>query len=176
MNESFAQFVEATAPALRRFFRKRVGDDGEADDLAQTAYEVLLRHPLFNPSHPGAVGFLRRKARWLVLDHWRRAARAPQQLPTDLPHRDTAETGLELETGDLRARVQRAVAALPGPQREIVLRHLQGRSHSEIAADLALPIHTVYGRFHQAKMTLRRALCSAARSSTSACGAAKRRV
>jgi DNA-directed RNA polymerase specialized sigma24 family protein len=63
-----------------------------------------------------------------------------------------------VDAKDLQERVRRAVAALPRRYRVIVRRHLNGMSHAQIATTLALPIRTVYNRFHRAKDLLRHLL------------------
>lgn len=65
------------------------------------------------------------------------------------------------ETAELRGLLQRALAALPEVQRQIVLLHdLEGWKHREIAERLELPSGTVRSHLHFARKALRQALGS----------------
>ncbi|HEY5989661.1 MAG TPA: bifunctional nuclease domain-containing protein [Streptosporangiaceae bacterium] len=59
------------------------------------------------------------------------------------------------EIAEIAARVRGAIAALPDGQRNAVLLfYLQGLSHREVAAELAISIGAVKSRLHQARVSL----------------------
>ena len=159
----FAQFVEATYARLVAFLVRQVGDREAAADVAQAVYHAAFLRPDFDPSRPDAFGFLRRKARWLVQDHRRRRARDPGRLPAELPDRKGGRPDQLMGLEELRERVWDGVGRLSAPHRAIVVRHLRGMSHGQIAADLGLPVQVVYRRFHQAKAILRHLLSQGGR-------------
>jgi bifunctional DNase/RNase len=89
-----------------------------------------------------------------VSRRWRRQLGAEIPLaashPAEQPGPDEAA-----EAAELRARVRRAVAALPAGQRAAVwLFYLQGLSHREVAAELGISIGAVKARLHQARAAL----------------------
>lgn len=59
------------------------------------------------------------------------------------------------EIADLAGRVRAAIAALPSGQRKAVLLfYLEGLSHREVAAELAISVGAVKSRLHQARASL----------------------
>jgi RNA polymerase sigma-70 factor (ECF subfamily) len=65
----------------------------------------------------------------------------------------------ELERGELRGRIQRAIDALPeDARRTFLLREVDGLSYAEIARSLRIPKGTVMSRLHYARRRLRATL------------------
>ena len=82
----------------------------------------------------------------------RRAARVAEASDETLPDEALAEKQRQV-------RVQKALAELPSDQQEVVaLAYLEGLSHSEIAARLAMPLGTVKSRMRIAYQKVRAAL------------------
>ncbi len=152
------QFVRATYHSLLAFVLRMVRDSATAEDIAQTAYEQVFRDPTFDPSRPDAVGFLKQNARWRAQEHRRQSRRKPGSLPAGLSDSGAGQPDQTMEREEVRQRVGRAVDQLPAAQRVIMVRHLSGMEHEQVAADLQLPVKLVYSRFHNGKAALRRLL------------------
>lgn len=96
-------------------------------------------------------------ARRTAIDIHRREARRPTAGLDEVPA--TAPGVVELPVGVERsyevAAVRAALDALPGDEREIVrLQHLDGLTHTEIAARLGVPVGTVKSRSFRAHRRL----------------------
>jgi RNA polymerase sigma-70 factor, ECF subfamily len=138
---------------------QRVRDRATAEDILQDAWLAVLGNAAFDPSRgPAAVSFLHRKARWLVRDYYRRQARSPAPLSAGLADGRAREPHQSLERSEIQEQVRFAVAELSEAQRAVMVRHLAGMDHEQIAADLAVPVHVVYRHFHAGKENLRRLL------------------
>lgn len=146
-----AEFV-ALIPRLRRYARALVGDRSGADDLVQDTLERAwarlhlwqrgtdLRAWLFTVMHN-------------VHANRARAFRAHSEFDEDAPEAGfkPAEDGL-LELRDL----ERALAALPVEQREVLLLvALEEMSYAETASTLGIPSGTVMSRLSRARERLR---------------------
>jgi RNA polymerase sigma-70 factor, ECF subfamily len=153
--------------ALARTYRLRafhfalqlVGNRDDAMDVTQEAFLRLHRHwQRRDPERPFAP-WLYSIVRNLAIDlHRRRATRGNQE--GDVEGRDEGP-GPEIlaEQSEQKAAVWRAISALPGPLREVViLRHLHGLSYSEIAEAAGVPVTTVNNRLHDARERLRQQL------------------
>jgi RNA polymerase sigma factor (sigma-70 family) len=91
-----------------------------------------------------------------VARRWLREVRC-SALPPDAALADGAASPDEqVEAEQMAADVRRAVAALADGQRDAVLLfYLQGLSHREVAAELAISVGAVKARLHQARAALR---------------------
>lgn len=156
-SRAFAALVGRHQQAVRGFLRRYVGDWVEADDCAQEAFVTAWRRldrfegrSSFR-SWVSGIGLRiardarRSRGRAMIRDHaW--AAQAE----------GAAEQGAALEDS---LALQRAMAALPEPQRAAVALCLgEGFSHSEVAAILSLPIGTVKSHVARGRDRLLRAL------------------
>lgn len=149
---SDAQSLIALIPRLRRYARALVGDRATADDLVQDTLERawsklhLYRHGtdlrawLFTVMHNVHVNRVR-------------AARPTDPLDDGMPElAQRATQGDALLVRDL----QRAVAALPAEQREVLLLvALEDLSYDETARVLGIPIGTVMSRLARAREKVR---------------------
>ena len=155
------------------FLRRSVGDPTLAEDLLQ---EVFLRVIKARAEWKGEAKFttwVYAIARNLCVDHARRAVHRDAR-SLDAPTRpddDANETlhdrlatdardaeGLTSD-GQVRARVDAAVAALPPDQREVfLLREVMDMPFAEIAAVVGAPEPTVKSRMRYALERLREAL------------------
>ncbi|MBA3671953.1 MAG: sigma-70 family RNA polymerase sigma factor [Gemmatimonadaceae bacterium] len=85
----------------------------------------------------------------------RRKVRDTDELPESvaLPFRDPAESG------ELRERLQSALAKLSARQRAVIVMHdVEGFTHGEIGVALGIPDGTARSDLHHARATLRRLL------------------
>jgi RNA polymerase sigma-70 factor (ECF subfamily) len=142
----------ALIPRLRRYARALVGDRAAADDLVQDTLERAwaklhlfrggtdLRAWLFTVMHNVHVNQVR-------------AARPTEALDEELPElAQRAVQGDALLVRDL----ERALAALPAAQREVLLLvALEDLSYEETAQVLGIPIGTVMSRLARAREKLR---------------------
>jgi RNA polymerase sigma-70 factor (ECF subfamily) len=148
----------ALLPRLRRFARGLAGSRDDADDLVQGACERALRS--IDSWQPGTRldSWMYRILHNLWVDqHRRRRHEAPIE-DADLKvggedGRRTAESRLEL------AEVRAQIAALPEPQRDVlVLVCIEDMSYREAAETLSVPIGTVMSRLARARASLAAAL------------------
>ena len=136
-------------------------DAATAEELAQeTLLTVWRKAQLYSGEKGSATTWIFTIARNLRIDRLRREV-AWQELPEG--HDETASTDIlpdeAVSEGQRRIRVQEALASLPGDQKEVVsLSYLEGLSHSEIAARLALPLGTVKSRMRLAYQKIREAV------------------
>ena len=149
---SDARSLVALIPRLRRYARALVGDRAGADDLVQDTLERAwaklhlfrqgtdLRAWLFTVMHNVHVNRIR-------------AARPTEALDDDMPElAQRAAQGDALLVRDL----DRAIAALPPAQREVLLLvALEDLSYEEAAQVLGIPIGTVMSRLARAREKLR---------------------
>jgi RNA polymerase sigma-70 factor, ECF subfamily len=154
------------------FLRRSVGDPTLAEDLLQ---EVFLRVIKARAEWKGEAKFttwVYAIARNLCVDHARRAVhRDARSLDAPTRRDDDGETlhdhlasptrdaeGLASD-GQVRARVDQAIAALPADQREVfLLREVMDMPFAEIAAVVGAPEPTVKSRMRYALERLREAL------------------
>jgi RNA polymerase sigma-70 factor, ECF subfamily len=155
------------------FLRRSVGDATIAEDLLQ---EVFLRVIKARAEWKGEAKFttwVYAIARNLCVDHARRAVhrdtrsldaptRTDQENPETL-HDRLASNERDAEgsasDGEVRARVDAAVAALPADQREVfLLREVMDMPFAEIAVVVGAPEPTVKSRMRYALERLREAL------------------
>ncbi|MEO8716666.1 MAG: RNA polymerase sigma factor [Burkholderiales bacterium] len=149
---SDAQSLIALIPRLRRYARALVGERAAADDLVQDTLERawsklhLYRHGtdlrawLFTVMHNVHVNQVR-------------AARPTAPLDDEMPElAQRAVQGDALLVRDL----ERALAALPAAQREVLmLVALEDLSYDETARVLGIPIGTVMSRLARAREKVR---------------------
>jgi RNA polymerase sigma-70 factor (ECF subfamily) len=151
LNELFRRY----RPAIHGFFRRRIVDPAQAEELAQETFLALLHaakryepRALFRTYlYAIALKILRAHRRKTIF----RAAffARPQAIP-DIAKRDPTETDLW---------VRRAMAQLEATDREILLlREFEQLSYAEIADLLHLPLNTVRSRLFRARTALRQLL------------------
>jgi RNA polymerase sigma factor (sigma-70 family) len=135
------------APVLRRFFRNRLPDREDADDLVQEVFVRLTRADdvsgLRNPA-----AWLQRVARNLLFDRARsgEARQVQLRVPMDeaqLPAIAPEQTA-GIEAQDMFHRYEAALAALGERSREVFLLHrIDELTYREIAARLGITVATV---------------------------------
>jgi RNA polymerase sigma-70 factor, ECF subfamily len=115
---------------------RRLGDRGRAEDATQQAFAAVWRSAAtYAPEHGAGARWLFTVARSAIVEH---APRKPD--PESVA-----------DEGWLAFRVHAAVAELPEPERVLLeLAYWGGRSHSEIAELLGLPLGTVETRTRSA--------------------------
>ena len=140
--------------------RRMLGEDSEAEDVAQEALLRLWRSAgKIEIGEAGLRPWLNRVAANLCLDRLRTRKIAPQTLD-EMPDVGTpALQQLGLEEAQLTKRVDRALQDLPERQRlALVLFHYQGLSQGEAAAALDVSQDALESLLARARRSLRTAL------------------
>ncbi|MCC6349561.1 MAG: sigma-70 family RNA polymerase sigma factor [Candidatus Eisenbacteria bacterium] len=154
-------FKAAAAPALR-FSRVFCRDPHEAEDLAQDVMATLLRTL---PRFRGDASL----STWTYTVARRACGRRRQRLARERPLAEVSQA-LEAappEAGPLRSlerrqlgeALERAIAALPAAQRDVVvLRDVEGLTAAEVGRILGIGERAVKSRLHRARLALRERL------------------
>ncbi len=153
--------LEAFEILYRRYARpvyglalRRLRDRERASDATQRAFAAIWRSaPTYGPERNGGARWLFTVARNAIADDARRASRTLLAASTELPEAASRPPASEsvAEDGWLAFRVHAAVAELPEPERvPLELAYWGGRSRSEIAELLGLPLGTVETRTRSA--------------------------
>jgi RNA polymerase sigma factor (sigma-70 family) len=178
-NEQIASAVRRERGRLRAFIRRRVLDDGEAEDILQDVlYELVAAYRRLQPLEEVGA-WLFRVARNRITDVFRKKRAVPigaltepvQALATDVL--DGAEAPV-LEDLLLRADdapdvalarqmllddLAAAIEELPSEQRDVFIAHeLEGASFKDLAERTGAPLNTLLARKHYAVKHLRRRL------------------
>jgi len=160
---AFEAFFRAHGPAVHRFLRDLVRDDGLAEELtSDVMVEVWRSASKFGARsrvRTWAFGIAHHKA----IDALRK--RRPIALPLDAVL-DAASPASDPEAAALRSddrrRLERALASLSLEHRAVLeLTYVEGFSQSEIAEIVDCPVATVKTRAFYAKQRLRDALATA---------------
>jgi RNA polymerase sigma-70 factor (ECF subfamily) len=155
-----------------QFLRRSVGDPVLAEDLLQEVFLRVIKARLEWKGESKFTTWVYAIARNLCVDHARRAvhrdARSldaptrPDEEASETLHDRLADGGRDAEglasDGEVRARVEAAVASLPPDQREVfLLREVMDMPFAEIAAVVGAPEPTVKSRMRYALERLREA-------------------
>jgi len=165
--DAFAELVRRYADKIFNLAYRMTGDRAEAEDLAQETFIRAYRGlPGFKPGHPFGA-WLYRIAVNVCLSQRRHASNGMvESLDADEESfgaiADSAVSIADLaERHEIQARVQQAILTLPPMYRAVViLYHLEGRSYSEIADMLGLPLNTVRTHLHRGRALLRETLAT----------------
>lgn len=156
-----------------QFLRRSVGDPVLAEDLLQEVFLRVIKARMEWKGESKFTTWVYAIARNLIVDHARRAvhrdARSldaptrPDEEASETLHDRLADSGRDAEgltsDGEVRARVEAAVASLPPDQREVfLLREVMDMPFAEIAAVVGAPEPTVKSRMRYALERLREAL------------------
>ncbi|RYV51641.1 SigE family RNA polymerase sigma factor [Pengzhenrongella frigida] len=136
----FTVFMERAAPGLARTAWLLCGDEHRAEELVQQALmRTYLSWSTARQRDP--LAYTRRTLANLRIDTWRKRRREVLMDPRDVPEGAVASAA---EGHAERDQLVRALATLSTRQRRIVvLRHLDGLSEREVAADLGVSVGTV---------------------------------
>jgi RNA polymerase sigma-70 factor (ECF subfamily) len=147
---AFEQIVRDHQQHVWRFLRRLLGDDAQAEDVAQETFlRVYRRLPTF--------AFQARFSTWIFqvarnagIDELR-ARQRRERLVDAVPPPPTATSG----PGQARVEIEAALASLPVDLREaLVLVEVLGLRYAEVAAVLDVPVGTVKSRVFTARVRL----------------------
>ena len=142
-------------PVFRYVYALTGGSQDDAEDLtAETFLRAWKARHQFHGEMDSAIAWLIGIAKRLVIDDYRRTARATRNLTADL---DTESTPEQIAIQDEQERILfRLVADLPDEQREIVvLRHLLGWRVNDIASHMGVSENKISVNLHRTLSKLR---------------------
>jgi RNA polymerase sigma factor (sigma-70 family) len=166
--------VRRDGSRLRNFIRRRVADDGEAEEILQEVfYELVEAYRLMKPIEQ-VSGWLFRVARNRITDLFRKKKPvAFSEIPTavgadgealhleDLLPSPDAGPDAAYARSVLIEELDAALDELPAEQREAFVAHeIEGRSFKEVAAETGLSVNALILRKHYAVQHLRQRLAA----------------
>ncbi|MFT5720612.1 MAG: RNA polymerase sigma-70 factor (ECF subfamily) [Motiliproteus sp.] len=152
--QAFTQLYDGFAIPLKSFLLSRGANNALAEDLLQACLlQVWEKAHLYNPSAGNLSTWLYRIVRNRYIDHIRRNQVSDRLAPPEWPT-ETEEFNHD-EEEDQR-RVKEALKKLPARQAQILyMSYYQGKTHSEIANELPLPLGSVKSSLRLAFKKLR---------------------
>ncbi len=157
--------VKRYCEPLMRYLHRLVGNENLAEELHQQTWLSVLDHiEKFDPSSSAAGGFkawLFRIATNKANDFWRssgreQAAKRGMRLVTPNAAPDASQRS---EGSEQSAKLRRAIALLPEPQRQVLmLRYYSNLKFVDIAKQLGCPLNTALGRMHKAMIRLKQVM------------------
>jgi RNA polymerase sigma-70 factor (ECF subfamily) len=158
---AFGALFEHFAPRIKSYLMRLGTPPGQAEDLAQEAMLTLWRKAaLFDPARASASTWMFTIARNLRIDAIRKERRPRFELDDPamaLEPEPDADAGLEMQQSE--SALRQAMSTLPPDQNEIVMQfYFSDKPHSQIAADLGIPLGTVKSRLRLAMARLRAAM------------------
>ena len=170
-NRRIAEAIEREGRRLFHFIRKRVDDEGDAEDILQDVfYELTEAYRMMKPVEQVGA-WLYRVARNRIIDRFRK--RRPEG-SGGIPANASEEDALRLEDllpspdagpealyarSVLIEELHAALDELPEEQREVFMAHeVDGRSFKQLAEETGLSVNTLLSRKHYAVLHLRRRL------------------
>jgi len=153
---------------LFNFIRKRVDDEGDAEDILQDVfYELTEAYRLMRPIEQMGA-WLYRVARNRIIDRFRKKTPAKEIALNDdqgvpgledlLPSPDAGPEALYAR-GVIFDELDAALEELPEEQRDVFVAHeMDGKSFKQLAEETGLSVNTLLSRKHYAILHLRRRL------------------
>lgn len=140
-------------PWLLSWLRRRLGDAGDAADLAHDTFVRLMAS-----ARGAAVGdepraFLTHVAKGLVIDLWRRRdlERAYLEALAHLPEAHAPSLEAQWQVIEALLQIDRLLAGLaPATRQVFLLAQLDGLTLAQISAQMAMPVITVRRHIHKA--------------------------
>jgi RNA polymerase sigma factor (sigma-70 family) len=171
-DQKISEAISRDEPRLRNFIRRRVADQGEAEDILQDVfYELIEAYRMMKPVEQ-VTAWLFRVARNRIIDRFRRKSREGLREELETVSEDGEVLKLEelLPSPDagpdaayarsvLLEELDDALDELPDEQREVFVAHeLMGRSFKQIAKESGVSVNTLLSRKHYAVLHLRERL------------------
>ena len=156
---AFGALFDHFAPRVKAYLLRLGASPALAEDLAQEALLSLWRKAhLFDPAKASAATWLFTIARNLRIDAIRRERR-PELSPEDFMTEAEPMADDGMAQADDEARLRAALKQLPADQIQVVeLSFFADKPHSQIAAELDIPLGTVKSRLRLAMARLKRGL------------------
>ena len=171
-NQRISEVVRREQSRLRAFVRKRIADEGDAEDILQDVfYELVEAYRLMKPVEQ-AGAWLFRVARNRIIDFFRK--KKPVALGSRSAPEADGEEALRLEDllpsaeagpdaayahSVLLEEIDAALEELPEEQRDVFIAHeIEGRSFRQLAEETGMNVNTLLSRKRYAVLHLRRRL------------------
>ena len=171
-DQRISEAVHREQSRLRNFIRRRVADQGDAEDILQDVfYELVEAYRVMQPEH--VTAWLFQVARNRIIDLFRKKKREAErnglaerveqdgemlQLEDLLPSPDAGPDGA-FARSVLLEELDAALDELPDEQRAVFIGHeLMGYSFKELAEQTGLSVNTLLSRKHYAVLHLRERL------------------
>jgi RNA polymerase sigma-70 factor (ECF subfamily) len=155
MNPTLEQIWNELAGKLREFIRRRVSNEGEAEDILQDVFLKLARRTAELPEPAKLQGWIFLITRNAIIDHYRtrkQTVAVPETLATEV------ETAPE-ELQGLNESLRRMIHNLPELYRDaIVLTEIEGISQVELAKRLGLSVSGAKSRVQRGRQALKEML------------------
>lgn len=157
-DQRIADTIQREGRLLLRFIRKRVKDEGDAEDILQDVfYEFTEAYRLMKPVEQAAA-WLYRVARNRIIDRFRKKKPEPLGIEDLLPSPDAGPDAVYAR-GVLLEELAAALEELPEEQRAVFVAHeMEGRSFKELSAETGVGVNTLLARKRYAVLHLRRRL------------------
>ena len=158
-NDRLSEIFRREQGRLRSFVRRRVADEGDAEDILQDVFFKLVE--AYPVEQAGA--WLFRVARTRIIDLFRK--QKPVQLPDGeltidelLPSPDAGPEAAYARSL-LWEELEAALEELPEEQRDAFIAHeIDGRSFKDLAEETGVSVNTLISRKHYAVLHLRERL------------------
>jgi RNA polymerase sigma factor (sigma-70 family) len=171
-DQRISEAIDREYAGLRKFIRRRVPDQSDAEDILQDVfYELVEAYRMMKPIEQ-VTAWLFRVARNRIIDRFRRTRR--QDTRSVSANIADDDTGFQLEDllpspdagpeatffrNLLLEELDTALDDLPEEQREVFVAHeWMGYSFNEISAQSGVPVNTLLSRKRYAVRHLRRRL------------------
>jgi RNA polymerase sigma-70 factor (ECF subfamily) len=157
---AFQELFEHFAPRVKSYAMRLGAPAPAAEDLAQEAMLTMWRKAgLFDPAKASASTWIFTIARNLRIDLIRRERTLRLDGGDPLAEESEPDAGEAFEARENQEALRLALRSLPAEQNQIVmLSFFSDKPHSEIAAELNLPLGTVKSRLRLAMVRLRASL------------------
>jgi len=154
IDKSFAHKIsgayQSTYSQLVRFFRNRLGNSNDADDLSQDVFTLWLHRKAQSPIKENRA-YLFKIANNVLIEHWRRHQRnTPSATDAEQAFLEQQTDNTQIDPSDILEQQQRiqklgeAIDTLPPRRREaFLLYRFDGLSQSEIAERMEISISMV---------------------------------
>jgi RNA polymerase sigma-70 factor (ECF subfamily) len=153
--EAFEELFERYREPVYRFFRRRLGHPGRAEELGQECFLALLQNVARYEPRASFRSYLYGIAMNLVFAERRKAGREVSE-NEKLDERVDGGSGQATDTGIL---VREALGQLQNDEREILmLREYEQLSYQEIGVLMRVPVNTVRSRLFRARMAMKEQL------------------
>lgn len=138
---------------LQSWLRRRLGNAGDAADLAHDTFIRLMVSPRNVDAADEPRAFLTHVAKGLVVDLWRRREieRAYLETLLSLPELHAPSPETQLQVIEALVQIDRLLAGLAPQTRQVfLLAQLDGLTLQQISDQVAMPVITVRRHIHKA--------------------------